>query len=487
MLKVTACVIVKNEEKNLPHWIACVKAIADELVVVDTGSTDRTTELAQAAGAKLFSFAWRDDFAAAKNFALQKARGNWIVFLDADEYFSEPDLPKVKAYIQNFDKEQNTAGFICPWINIDVDKGGAILTEGVQLRVFRRHPDIRYQGHIHEMLQMRSPHWKVEQVRDVRIWHTGYSTSVMRGKAERDFAILLSERERRGEAPSDAFYLADCCYALGRYGEALDWARKAIASGYTLGGRESRPYDVLLNSMLALRRPFQEVCKAARKAFDKFPEIPDYRAIEGVSAWQAKDYVRAESALLEALSMAKEGAGHIRAVILGHLADIAHRRGKDAQALDYAVDAVKEDRFYEPAVLLLGKILRALPSADVIRLLNTIYDPSADAEFLVRVLAKNGLYEVCLYYDHKAEKPILSSREKFFYAGAYAKAAYEDARSLARSYAMQLLAARRTQQWEERSRFLPELVLVSEGDSKDGFTAEVFDNLSRMEKAFPWE
>ena len=104
MVKISACVIVKDEERNLPQWLACVRALADELVVVDTGSTDRTAELARAAGASVYSFAWRNDFSAAKNYALQKAKGSWIVFLDADEYFSEEDIPKVRAYIRRASK-----------------------------------------------------------------------------------------------------------------------------------------------------------------------------------------------------------------------------------------------------------------------------------------------------------------------------------------------------------------------------------------------
>ena len=70
MLKITACAIVKNEERNLPRWLECVKSLANEIVVVDTGSTDRTVELAESAGARVYSFAWRQDFSAAKNFAL---------------------------------------------------------------------------------------------------------------------------------------------------------------------------------------------------------------------------------------------------------------------------------------------------------------------------------------------------------------------------------------------------------------------------------
>ena len=478
MVKISACAIVKNEERNLPQWLACVRSIADELVVVDTGSTDRTVELARAAGASVYSFAWRNDFSAAKNFALQKAKGSWIVFLDADEYFSQEDIPKVRRYVERFDKERKVAGFFCPLVNIDVDRAGALSDGGVQLRVFRRHPDLKYHGHVHEMLQARGG-WKMVEVRDVRVWHTGYSSGLLRAKAERNLSILFSERERRGESPSDAFYLADCCFGLGRYEEAEGWARKAVASGFTLGGREKRPYTVLLNSMLALKRPFAEVRDAVRDALEKYPGTADYKAIEGVSAWQAEDFEAAETALRDALSMTEPGAGHIRAVIFGHLADIAHRRRQDAQALDDATEALKEERFYEPALSLLGEILRGLPAADAIQFLNTIYDPAADAEFLVRILAKSGLYEVCLYYDKKAGGRILSEGERLLFAKAYPSAARELARSMMRGCAMEALAARRTGTEAD----FPDALRTED----TGLSREMRGYISKLEQVFPWE
>ncbi len=427
MLKITACTIVKNEEGNLPRWLECAKSLANEIVVVDTGSMDRTVDLAQAAGARVYSFAWRQDFSAAKNFALQKAKGDWIVFLDADEYFREEDIPKVKAHIETFDREKRAAGFLCPLVNIDVDRGDAIMFETVALRVFRRHPDIRYHGKIHEMLKAQGGKWHVASVDDVRIWHTGYSSGILHRKLERNLEILLKERERRGELWSDAYYLVDCYHGLGRYEEAIEWAKKAIASKEVLVGLEKRPYDVLLDSMIKLEYSSTEICKAAKQALEKFPDSPDYKADEGTAFWKEKNYAEAEERFNEALDMTSAGIGHVRAVILTYLADIAHRRGQETKALDYATEALKEVRFAEFAFSLLCRIFKSLPAADVIQFLNTIYDPSADAAFLVRALAQNGLHEVCLYYDKKSEGRYLSEWERLFFAGAYQAAVYEAA------------------------------------------------------------
>ncbi|HNU71315.1 MAG TPA: glycosyltransferase family 2 protein, partial [Thermodesulfobacteriota bacterium] len=81
----SVCLIVCNEEKNLARALRSVAAVADEIVVTDTGSTDLTVEIAREYGARVSFFPWCDDFSAARNYSLDQARGDWIFSLDADE------------------------------------------------------------------------------------------------------------------------------------------------------------------------------------------------------------------------------------------------------------------------------------------------------------------------------------------------------------------------------------------------------------------
>ena len=83
--KISQCMIVKNEERNIERALSWGKGVVAEQIVVDTGSTDRTVEIAEQMGAKVYHFEWIDDFAAAKNFAISKAKYEWIALLDADE------------------------------------------------------------------------------------------------------------------------------------------------------------------------------------------------------------------------------------------------------------------------------------------------------------------------------------------------------------------------------------------------------------------
>ena len=119
MVEISACVITKNEEKNIGRWLNCMRVAADEMIVVDTGSTDKTCELARAAGARLYHFAWRDDFAAAKNYAIEQARGRWILFLDADEYCTPATVGAVRPLLRRLTPHHEVAGVLCRLPGLD--------------------------------------------------------------------------------------------------------------------------------------------------------------------------------------------------------------------------------------------------------------------------------------------------------------------------------------------------------------------------------
>src|SRR3989338_2535121 len=106
---ISLCMITKNEEKYLEQCLNSVKAFVDEVVIVDTGSIDKTKEIAKRFNAKIYDFKWVDDFSAARNESLKYATKDWILVLDADEVLEEKDCLKIKELIKNDGKE--TFGF----------------------------------------------------------------------------------------------------------------------------------------------------------------------------------------------------------------------------------------------------------------------------------------------------------------------------------------------------------------------------------------
>jgi glycosyltransferase involved in cell wall biosynthesis len=140
--------IARNEADNLPTCLASVQNLADEVVVVNTGSTDDTRAVAAALGARIFDFPWCDSFAAARTEALRHARGRWILWLDADESFDQPNRDKLRALLAGLRDDDNTAFVMqqCP-----TSPNGAATLVG-QVRLFRNLPDLRWDYRVHEQI-----------------------------------------------------------------------------------------------------------------------------------------------------------------------------------------------------------------------------------------------------------------------------------------------------------------------------------------------
>lgn len=227
---ISQCMIVKNEEKNIERALSWGKAVMWEQIVVDTGSTDQTAELARQMGAKVFSIEWQDDFAAAKNYALEQAKGDWIVFLDADEYMTEEDaakLPKIFELLcrRNYD---GVTAFLH-----NLDDNGRIFSSCSHLRFFRNIPDIRYRRRIHEQLVFLSGRDLriMDGTRELSIIHTGYQGIALSGKrkSERNQKMLQRELEEHPDDPELLGYLGDEYFDARETEEAERWYRRAVA------------------------------------------------------------------------------------------------------------------------------------------------------------------------------------------------------------------------------------------------------------------
>lgn len=260
MIRISACVIVRNEEENLPVWLENVRPFADEILVVDTGSTDETREIARRAGAELYDFPWRNDFSAAKNYALDQATGDWIVFLDADEYFAPESQAGLRAYLEQVDGDLRIAGLVTPLYNIDTDMDNRIVNKQYQMRVFRRDRYLRFEGSIHEAVINHEPGGKKRTLRKVEqfvIYHTGYSTHILKEKGKRNLALLKKAIARDGEKPIYDNYLSDCYAIAGDYEKAACYAEKALkANPADVGvGQREKLYTTLISANFQLKAP----------------------------------------------------------------------------------------------------------------------------------------------------------------------------------------------------------------------------------------
>ena len=173
-VKLSVCMIVKNEAQSLAKCLESVLDIADEIVVVDTGSVDDSKAIAARYGAKVYDFEWVDDFSKARNYSIEHATGDWILILDGDDEFEKKDGKKLLNIINSKDAADiyifNTICYIG-------DKPGSDKIMNVNLRLFRNLPEFRYQGRIHESVATRNQNAKMQACDDITIYHYGYLNS----------------------------------------------------------------------------------------------------------------------------------------------------------------------------------------------------------------------------------------------------------------------------------------------------------------------
>ncbi|MFS0515915.1 tetratricopeptide repeat protein [Nostoc sp. UIC 10607] len=177
-MKLSLCMIVKNEAATLPKCLNSVRKVVDEMVVLDTGSIDRTPNIAQQLGAKVHHFKWCNDFSAARNAALKYVTGDWILVLDADETLTPGIVPQVREAIARDE-------YLL--INLVRHEIGAEQSPySLVSRLFRNHPDIHFDRPYHALVDdsvseilTKEPHWQVGYLPGVALSHVGYQKSAI--------------------------------------------------------------------------------------------------------------------------------------------------------------------------------------------------------------------------------------------------------------------------------------------------------------------
>ena len=263
-MNLSICIITKNEEKNIARCLQCLTPYDFEVVVVDTGSTDRTKEIAATYTEHVYDFAWCDDFAAAKNFAVSKASNPHVMVLDSDEFVEKIDEKQLELLIstrtgavgrirrrniltRNGEQKENVE-----WIN----------------RIFAK-DKFYYKGRIHEQVTaVDGQNYDTYQA-PVVIMHTGYDLpeAERKKKAERNIALLQQELERLLSEQQETELL-------------LSEQQKTQESSHLTAGQ-----DAVVNT--------ESQSVSAEGSGDSFGQIPYILYQLGKSYYMAEDYVTA--------------------------------------------------------------------------------------------------------------------------------------------------------------------------------------------------
>ncbi len=400
------CMIVKDEEEDLPRALASAAGLADEMVVVDTGSQDKSKYIAGSYGARVYEYPWQGDFSGPKNLALDKARGKWILFLDADEELPAKDKEKIRELLA----EPGTAeGFLFTMVNFTGERPGGQYELNLNLKLFRNRPIYRYSRPLHEQIEKLGPGPELVSRPDIRVLHYGYLDSHLarKGKKERNLRILENHISSGNPDAYDLFNLGVEYLRLNRFREALECFALARR------GQTGNPLWLsacarnLLQCLLQLGL-WDEAIEEAGRAVELYPDYVDLVYLKGVALAGRGMYPQALGAFYQAAAMDSQA-----------LSAYSHDPGLSGYKAYYSIGQIHlQLGQYEEAGEALHKSLTLAPGyrPALITLCRTLAKQGDKSEELEGLVAEKGdgkylaLAELC----HEAElyKPALEFLNK---------------------------------------------------------------------------
>ncbi len=294
MPSVSLCMIVRDEESSLSACLQSVCGAVDEIVIVDTGSSDRTLEVAKQYGARCYSIDWEHDFAAARNVSLSHATKDFILVLDGDEVW----LPESSAALRRALLAHPGAGGFFVHVHNQTDADDIEETEvSLNVRLFRNQPEYRFSGALHEQIAetiLAGPTGGVLVDSQINILHLGYMKRTVeeKQKKQRNLQIALKEFEAH---PGDGFR----AFNLGvEYVRLKDWEKALATFEWANGWRAPdalwvpRFYKIFVSALMQYGK-WERAQELLNEALDMFPDYTDLHYLQGVAHYQRQEWAHA--------------------------------------------------------------------------------------------------------------------------------------------------------------------------------------------------
>lgn len=402
-MKISACVIVKNEEKSLARCLKSLEKSIDEIIVVDTGSTDKSILIAKEFGAKVYEFIWQDDFALAKNFAKSKASGDWIIFLDADEYFANDKINNIQSIIEF--NEAICDAFMFRMINVDADDNDRYIDEFYTMRAFKNIPELLFKNKIHEeLVNISGKKTRLLKIDEgILLYHTGYSKDKIRAKCERNLAILLNQLTGGRDDQYVYRYLADAYMGISDYENALKYAQCDVATGKKELTYASRSYRIINRCLKLLTLPDNERKTWFEKSIKAFPELPDFYAHYGYFLYTIEKYSESAEKLLQSFRKSEIYDGLETSTFKNNIIDyyivfanICFFKNDYDCGIKYYLKAININKFYIPAFYAWCKGMLEIYNHD--KIINILRDKYSTEEYWfvgenIKMLTHGKVYE----------------------------------------------------------------------------------------------
>lgn len=342
MLPVSVCMIAKNEDNHIEECLKRLRPCRFEIIVVDTGSVDRTVEIAHKYADRVFHFAWCDDFSSARNFSIQQAANDWVLTIDCDEYLENVNLADLE---DSLARNQKAVGMIMRNNPYTVQGARSIMTERIG-RLFNRN-FCHYEGTIHEQvrtLQGKEPeHFSIP----LTFYHEGYvEESDKRMRATRNLEMLLHDLVLKGPSPYMYFQLGQNYLSLND----LEKAAHYYKLGLELNTDPSS--DFARNMMEAYGYCLMNLAKyddamTLKEHYDQFSDRADFVYLMGMlhmKKGEMEDAIAEFEKATKLSTPSRKGVNSYRAYF--QIADIYESMGDFEKARNY----YKKCGDFEPAM-----------------------------------------------------------------------------------------------------------------------------------------
>lgn len=383
-ISITACIIVRDEAAELDNWLDNAMVYADRVLLADTGSVDDTVEIARRRGVMVIDVMWQQDFSAARNCLLDEVVTDWVIFLDADETFRQPE--RVRAQLAQLELCQPTIqGLIQPIINIDTDADNLEISRFDAMRIWRNTSTRRYVGRIHEALYEKGkPIGLLARTSALEILHTGYSSRRVQQKLERNLKLLYEEVQQNGEQPLLCRYLADCCYGLHEYELAVYYARQALAAQTSTLAGDQALYLLLVRSLQQAGREDEAVLAAIREGLERYPDNLELLGCEGKLLYCMGQHDEAKNIAHQfyMIYMQQEQPPATAEILDGLLlvAQTASEAGEQLQAGNCLQQILSQNPYHTEALRFYAQFYQAKPIEKLVGMLLPFY-PTAERAY----------------------------------------------------------------------------------------------------------
>lgn len=312
-VKLSLCMIVRDEADTLERCLASVAPFVEEIVIVDTGSTDRTPAVAEGYGARIIHHRWQEDFSLARNTGLEHVTGDWVLWMDADEQLAQEDGPAMR------ERLTEEAG---PILLVElINYYGASPPDPLRShrhahhRLFRNGLGLRFVHPIHEQLNVNEVNASLETpaMIPVRIYHYGYMDDIRlaKGKSVRNLRMLQKQTTLPDYSPWIDYHLASEWLTATRYDEAIEGINRSIARFLDAGQLPPSLVYKLKYAALLESGHADRIWPAVDLAILLYPDYVDLHFYKGVSLLLRGDYEAAEGSFSQCLAIGETCTIHL--------------------------------------------------------------------------------------------------------------------------------------------------------------------------------